>query len=124
MRFRDYVDYMLRQADEEPLYIFDEDFGDAAPGMLQWYAAPRVMDQDFAALLGALRGARWSCWRTRGKGYGSVQLFTQSVPPMWRGRGRQGEGGREGWNRQYKRNLPMALLPSSGLSNTSVTMSM
>eukprot|EP00879_Flechtneria_rotunda_P023143 GHRR01024468.1.p1 GENE.GHRR01024468.1~~GHRR01024468.1.p1 ORF type:complete len:316 (+),score=104.76 GHRR01024468.1:277-1224(+) len=51
MRFRDYVDYMLRQADEEPLYIFDEDFADSAPEMLDWYKAPSVIVQDHTSVL-------------------------------------------------------------------------
>eukprot|EP00879_Flechtneria_rotunda_P026685 GHRR01028497.1.p1 GENE.GHRR01028497.1~~GHRR01028497.1.p1 ORF type:complete len:280 (-),score=82.80 GHRR01028497.1:448-1254(-) len=54
MRFRDYVDYMLRQADEEPLYIFDEDFADSAPEMLDWYKAPSVIVQDHTSVLGEL----------------------------------------------------------------------
>lgn len=52
MRFADYVDYMIRQADEEPLYVFDEEFGEAAPGMLQWYTPPSVITQDLTSVLG------------------------------------------------------------------------
>lgn len=48
----DYIlSYMARQADEEPLYVFDEDIGEAAPGMLSWYAAPSVVQGALAAVL-------------------------------------------------------------------------
>jgi hypothetical protein len=49
---QDYIQhYMARQADEEPLYVFDEDFGATAPEMLQWYRPPRVVQEDLAAVL-------------------------------------------------------------------------
>jgi hypothetical protein len=49
--FADYATYMVQQADEEPLYVFDEEFGEAAPGMLDWYKSPSVTGQDLAAVL-------------------------------------------------------------------------
>jgi hypothetical protein len=42
---------MTRQADEDPLYVFDEDFGEASPGVLGWYTAPSVVQRDLAAAL-------------------------------------------------------------------------
>jgi hypothetical protein len=51
VRFADYASYMVQQTDEEPLYVFDEDFGEAAPGMLQWYKPPSAIGQDLAAVL-------------------------------------------------------------------------
>ncbi|KAG2440826.1 hypothetical protein HXX76_003681 [Chlamydomonas incerta] len=46
-----YTDYMARQADEEPLYIFDPDFVEAAPGLRQLYDIPAVFDQDYFGVL-------------------------------------------------------------------------
>lgn len=46
-----YADYMLSQRDEEPLYVFDEGFGEAAPQLLQAYCAPSVIGPDFSSLL-------------------------------------------------------------------------
>ncbi|GIL61186.1 hypothetical protein Vafri_15582 [Volvox africanus] len=37
-----YVDYMARQADEEPLYVFDATFAEAAPGIRKLYDVPHV----------------------------------------------------------------------------------
>ncbi|KAG2497828.1 hypothetical protein HYH03_004098 [Edaphochlamys debaryana] len=50
-----YVDYMARQADEEPLYIFDPDFAEAAPGIRQMYDVPHVFAEDY---MDCLRGVR------------------------------------------------------------------
>jgi hypothetical protein len=47
-----YLRYMQQQADEDPLYIFDEDFAAAAPGMLQWYAVPSWLPQDLMSCMG------------------------------------------------------------------------
>ena len=49
-----YGDYMLRQHDEEPLYVFDAAFAEAAPELMDMYSVPRVFDQDFTAVLGGL----------------------------------------------------------------------
>lgn len=40
------------QTDEEPLYVFDNDFGRDAPALLHDYAVPCVFDQDYFSLLG------------------------------------------------------------------------
>ncbi|EFA84572.1 transcription factor jumonji [Heterostelium album PN500] len=40
MRFADYVQYMATQNDEEPLYVFDQSFGEKAPAMLNEYKVP------------------------------------------------------------------------------------
>ena len=45
---------MQRQADEEPLYIFDHDFVAAAPELATEYTVPHVFDQDLLQLLGEL----------------------------------------------------------------------
>ncbi|PPD81517.1 hypothetical protein GOBAR_DD21550 [Gossypium barbadense] len=37
MTFKDYVSYMKQQHDEDPLYIFDDKFGESAPGLLKDY---------------------------------------------------------------------------------------
>jgi hypothetical protein len=52
MRLRDYVEYMRAQHDEEPLYIFDPEFIDAAPAMLEAYSVPHLFAQDYFAMLG------------------------------------------------------------------------
>lgn len=58
MTVADYVEYMQRQADEEPLYVFDPDFDqpEAAPQLLDSYSTPLVFDQDYTAVLGELVG--------------------------------------------------------------------
>jgi hypothetical protein len=47
-----YGDYMQRQHDEEPLYVFDAAFGETAPELLDLYSVPEPFDQDFTAVLG------------------------------------------------------------------------
>ncbi|GFR41509.1 hypothetical protein Agub_g2203, partial [Astrephomene gubernaculifera] len=55
-----YVDYMARQSDEEPLYVFDAGFVEAAPGMRQLYDVPHVFTTDYLETLGAGRPPyRW-----------------------------------------------------------------
>ncbi|GIL43682.1 hypothetical protein Vafri_1339, partial [Volvox africanus] len=55
-----YVDYMARQADEEPLYVFDATFAEAAPGIRKLYDVPHVFTKDYYAELGAARpNFRW-----------------------------------------------------------------
>ncbi|KXZ56197.1 hypothetical protein GPECTOR_1g170 [Gonium pectorale] len=55
-----YVDYMARQADEEPLYVFDPSFAEAAPGIRDLYEVPHVFDKDYFSVLGGGRPAfRW-----------------------------------------------------------------
>ena len=51
MKFGEYIDYMGRQTDEEPLYIFDERFGEAVPGLLEWYKPPSVIGEDLTDVL-------------------------------------------------------------------------
>ncbi|OAY76222.1 F-box protein [Ananas comosus] len=38
MKFKDYVSYMEVQHDEDPLYIFDDKFGESAPALLEDYS--------------------------------------------------------------------------------------
>jgi hypothetical protein len=53
MQLGHYIQYMQQQADEDPLYIFDEDFAAAAPGMTQWYQAPSWLPGDLLECAGA-----------------------------------------------------------------------
>jgi hypothetical protein len=46
MQLGQYIQYMQQQADEDPLYIFDEDFAAAASGMTQWYQVPSWVPDD------------------------------------------------------------------------------
>lgn len=51
MTLKDYVSYIKCQHDEDPLYIFDDKFGEAAPALLQDYCLPRLFQEDFFDLL-------------------------------------------------------------------------
>ncbi|XP_052202408.1 lysine-specific demethylase JMJ21 [Diospyros lotus] len=51
MKFKDYVSYMEIQHDEDPLYIFDEKFGEVAPGLLKDYSVPHLFKEDFFDVL-------------------------------------------------------------------------
>ncbi|XP_058087090.1 lysine-specific demethylase JMJ21 isoform X2 [Magnolia sinica] len=51
MRFTDYVAYMKLQHDEDPLYIFDDKFGEVAPGLLKDYSVPHLFREDFFDVL-------------------------------------------------------------------------
>eukprot|EP00775_Hariotina_reticulata_P009836 gene9836-9995_t len=51
MQFGEYVQYMMTQEDEEPLYVFDDDFGEVCPNLLQWYVAPSLLSEDLTACL-------------------------------------------------------------------------
>ncbi|KAK9830262.1 hypothetical protein WJX72_010661 [[Myrmecia] bisecta] len=60
MTLRDYMAYAVAQQDEEPLYVFDKGFGEAAPVMLQAYEVPKVFPEDLFAGLGYKRPSfRW-----------------------------------------------------------------
>ncbi|KAF3320802.1 F-box protein [Carex littledalei] len=52
MKFKDYVSYMHVQHDEDPLYIFDDKFGERAPPLLEDYEVPHLFKDDFFDLLG------------------------------------------------------------------------
>jgi hypothetical protein len=55
-----YYDYLGRQVDEEPLYVFDGAFGESAPRLLAGYQVPRPFEQDYHAVLGGRRPEyRW-----------------------------------------------------------------
>jgi hypothetical protein len=55
-----YFDYLGRQADEEPLYVFDGAFGETAPQLLEGYQVPLLFAQDYHAVLGSRRPEyRW-----------------------------------------------------------------
>ncbi|GAB4861269.1 hypothetical protein Ancab_036430 [Ancistrocladus abbreviatus] len=51
MKFKDYVSYMKHQHDEDPLYIFDDKFGEVAPGLLKDYDVPHLFREDFFDVL-------------------------------------------------------------------------
>ncbi|CAK9163566.1 unnamed protein product [Ilex paraguariensis] len=51
MKLKDYVSYMQMQHDEDPLYIFDDKFGEAAPGLLKDYMVPHIFQEDFFDVL-------------------------------------------------------------------------
>ncbi|XP_062101378.1 lysine-specific demethylase JMJ21-like [Humulus lupulus] len=51
MKFKDYVSYMKLQHDEDPLYIFDDKFGEVAPGLLKDYNVPHLFEEDFFDIL-------------------------------------------------------------------------
>ncbi|PUZ40838.1 hypothetical protein GQ55_9G454900 [Panicum hallii var. hallii] len=51
MKLKDYVSYMELQHDEDPLYIFDDKFGESAPALLQDYSVPHLFQEDFFDIL-------------------------------------------------------------------------
>ncbi|KAM7253241.1 hypothetical protein ACFE04_025859 [Oxalis oulophora] len=51
MKFKDYVSYMNMQHDEDPLYIFDDKFGEAAPDLLTDYSVPHLFQEDLFDVL-------------------------------------------------------------------------
>ncbi|KAG8369197.1 hypothetical protein BUALT_Bualt15G0126100 [Buddleja alternifolia] len=52
MTFKDYISYMQIQHDEDPLYIFDDKFGETAPDMLKDYSVPHLFREDYFDVLG------------------------------------------------------------------------
>ncbi|XP_059638208.1 lysine-specific demethylase JMJ21 isoform X2 [Cornus florida] len=59
MKFRDYVSYMQTQHDEDPLYIFDEKFGEVTPGLLEEYSVPHLFQEDLFDVLDHRPPFRW-----------------------------------------------------------------
>ncbi|KAK3016296.1 hypothetical protein RJ639_007616 [Escallonia herrerae] len=51
MKLKDYVSYIQMQHDEDPLYIFDETFGEAEPGLPKDYSVPHLFCEDFFDVL-------------------------------------------------------------------------
>ncbi|XP_038717903.1 F-box protein At1g78280 isoform X2 [Tripterygium wilfordii] len=51
MKFKDYVTYIDHQHDEDPLYIFDDKFGEAAPDLLKDYSVPHLFQEDLFDVL-------------------------------------------------------------------------
>ncbi|CAK9313061.1 unnamed protein product [Citrullus colocynthis] len=51
MKFKDYAAYMQLQHDEDPLYIFDDKFGEAAPDLLKDYDVPHLFQEDLFDVL-------------------------------------------------------------------------
>eukprot|EP00884_Botryococcus_braunii_P012656 jgi/Botrbrau1/21391/Bobra.0216s0011.1 len=52
MTLRDFMTYADVQTDEEPLYIFDADFGETAPNMLKEYSVPGILQHDLMRVMG------------------------------------------------------------------------
>uniref|UniRef100_A0A7N0UM70 F-box protein n=1 Tax=Kalanchoe fedtschenkoi TaxID=63787 RepID=A0A7N0UM70_KALFE len=52
MKLKDYVSYMELQHDEDPLYVFDDKFGEVAPDLLNDYSVPHLFQEDFFDVLG------------------------------------------------------------------------
>ncbi|KAG7587480.1 F-box-like domain superfamily [Arabidopsis thaliana x Arabidopsis arenosa] len=51
MKFKDYISYMKTQRDEDPLYVFDDKFGEAAPELLKDYSVPHLFQEDWFEIL-------------------------------------------------------------------------
>ncbi|KAL3694403.1 hypothetical protein R1sor_008054 [Riccia sorocarpa] len=51
MTMKDFVHYMSIQHDEEPLYIFDAQFGESAPQLLEDYKVPELFQEDLFSVL-------------------------------------------------------------------------
>ncbi|XP_057786261.1 lysine-specific demethylase JMJ21 [Salvia miltiorrhiza] len=51
MKFKDYVSYTQIQHDEDPLYIFDDKFGEVAPDLLKDYSVPHIFQEDYFDVL-------------------------------------------------------------------------
>ncbi|XP_075082440.1 lysine-specific demethylase JMJ21 isoform X1 [Nicotiana tabacum] len=51
IKLKEYVSYIKLQHDEDPLYIFDEKFGETAPELLKDYSVPNIFKEDFFDVL-------------------------------------------------------------------------
>ncbi|KAL8487909.1 hypothetical protein ACS0TY_024268 [Phlomoides rotata] len=51
MTFKDYISYTQIQHDEDPLYIFDDKFGETAPDLLKDYSVPHIFQEDYFDVL-------------------------------------------------------------------------
>lgn len=51
MKLKDYVSYMELQHDEDPLYIFDDKFGESTPALLEDYRVPHLFQEDLFDVL-------------------------------------------------------------------------
>nr|XP_043615295.1 F-box protein At1g78280 [Erigeron canadensis] len=51
MKLEDYVSYIQQQHDEDPLYIFDDKFGEVAPDLLKDYSVPHLFPDDYFDVL-------------------------------------------------------------------------
>lgn len=51
MKLKDYELYVKQQHDEDPLYIFDPKFGEAAPDLLKEYNVPHLFQEDLFDIL-------------------------------------------------------------------------
>ncbi|CAN1181872.1 Lysine-specific demethylase JMJ21 [Linum perenne] len=51
MELKDYVAYVNCQHDEDPLYIFDDKFGESVPSLLKDYNVPHLFQEDYFDVL-------------------------------------------------------------------------
>ncbi|VAI30946.1 unnamed protein product [Triticum turgidum subsp. durum] len=51
MKLKDYVSYMELQHNEDPLYIFDDKFGETTPALLEDYRVPHLFQEDLFGVL-------------------------------------------------------------------------
>ncbi len=54
MKLRDYFKYCDEVQEEMPMYLFDHDYGENAPALLDDYSIPECFKEDFFELLGTL----------------------------------------------------------------------
>jgi len=60
MKLRDFFKYCTEVQEEMPMYLFDHNFGENCPSMLEDYFIPDLFQEDFFSLLGAERPSfRW-----------------------------------------------------------------
>lgn len=52
MTMSDFAQYFSDQQDETPLYLFDDDFGNTAPSLLDGYEVPHIFSDDLFSYLG------------------------------------------------------------------------
>eukprot|EP01132_Coremiostelium_polycephalum_P005258 gene5258-6544_t len=102
MQFKEYAAYMSSNTDEEPLYVFDEAFGEKAPELLEDYKIPKYFPEDLFAVSGDARphyrwivigpprsGAPWhidpagtSAWNSLLVGRKRWLLYPPSITPI------------------------------------------
>lgn len=83
MALAHYWDYVCRQADEEPLYVFDGGFGETAPELLARYRVPAVFGQDYYRALGEWLGGWVGGCTVVGRGEGGWGVWEGVA---WHGR--------------------------------------
>ena len=59
MTMQGYLDYFWNQRDDNPLYLFDKDFGTHMPFLLKGYKIPEFVKEDYLSLLENRPAYRW-----------------------------------------------------------------